>query len=139
MIPIHCAVRTCNNKKTGNVTKLRFFPFPDGDAARFRLWETASDAGRLDKTNKLYLCENHFEDNAYRMQDVLMNVPGNKQKLSDTAVPTLLVPVNLESGGDVPQAQIVEVVPESGPKRPASVSRDMLSKKLQEAKNATSR
>lgn len=92
---VKCRVTNCGNysEKAGISPDVRFFKFPK-DIGRFDVWKKAAGCGSdvSTKTNN-YMCSVHFDNSAIRMQDRLLPVPPAQQKLADTAVPTLFLPV----------------------------------------------
>lgn len=104
-----CKVVNCKNsvhKSRGDPSRIVFYSFPK-DKARFQLWELAAGCDPCHPNGKNVICEEHFENSAFRLQDVLMNAP--KKKLNDTALPTLNLPTTL----NLPISQTRAVVAEN--------------------------
>lgn len=85
----NCRVSGCVNRKQKGCD-VRFFEFPK-DTTRRNTWTALAGCGPL-LSSANYICSVHFEDNAYRTQDVIMKTPRIKWKLSPSALPSLQLP-----------------------------------------------
>lgn len=87
-----CCVANCNNTNTHNSKATfyagKFIRFPDNKEKRQR-WNQITGSNT---DVKKYICSEHFTDNDWRVQDIIMNVPLAKRKIKPEAVPSRKLP-----------------------------------------------
>lgn len=89
---VWCKVKPCRNSR--NKPGIRMYSFPTRDESRFALWELAAGYKRLelDRSKSHWLCHIHFAESSIQMKDLLTNVPPEKRRLNEEAIPTLCLP-----------------------------------------------
>ena len=89
---VRCIVKDCEiYRKSGQMP--RFFRFPR-DEIRRKVWVAACGVQELDICVSGRVCDKHFEDEAFNLQERVIGLPSTKWKLANTAVPTLHVHSN---------------------------------------------
>lgn len=89
---VSCSVEGCKgNAKTNISETVQFHRFPE-DINVNKKWIQACNKKILNTKNSR-ICSIHFTDESYLLKSRLLNVPDNKRRLKNTAVPTLLLPV----------------------------------------------
>ncbi|KXJ79227.1 hypothetical protein RP20_CCG001919 [Aedes albopictus] len=89
---VKCAVITCRHYEGNKAceTKLKFFWFPENESKRLAwLKACGRDPG---ESQHLKICSEHFSDQDYRLQDVLLKTELLKKRLKPGAIPSLKLP-----------------------------------------------
>ncbi|XP_055382521.1 uncharacterized protein LOC129612781 [Condylostylus longicornis] len=92
-----CFVKNCGNypyKKS--IRNMRFFRFPS-DKSLFRKWVKACGIEVNERQDNMRVCQNHFADEDYRLQDILLKTDLMKRRLKPGAVPSKNLPPRINS------------------------------------------
>nr|CAI5855805.1 unnamed protein product [Callosobruchus analis] len=88
-----CAVAGCrnnNSKKSKHYSSnCRYFGFPTANKEICKLWVQRCCQKYVFNTKNARICSDHFSDEAYCRKEKLLQLPRNKWKLKEDAVPSL--------------------------------------------------
>ncbi|XP_053683477.1 uncharacterized protein LOC128733733 isoform X2 [Sabethes cyaneus] len=109
---VKCSVVGCKNYENNKYgPKKKFFLFPKNKNL-CALWAELSGGGSQVNTNGTKICSDHFVEDDYRLQDILLNTEFGKRMLKKGAVPSQLLPVTIEER-EIDESERKEIVREA--------------------------
>nr|CAH7765335.1 unnamed protein product [Callosobruchus chinensis] len=90
---VYCAVVGCsnnNNKRSKNYSSnYRYFSFPTANKEVCKIWVQKCYQKHMFKIENARICSDHFSDEAFCDKEKLLQLPRNKWKLKENAIPSL--------------------------------------------------